>query len=277
MTVVETDLGEWILQLAHERPSHLIAPAVHKTREEIAALFSKVLGHPVGSDPAELVAVARDKLRDSFIRPTSASPAGTPFIAETGTLVLVTNEGNADLATDAAGGAHRRRRHREDRAEPRRCRRGPEAARPQRDRAEAQHLHAVHHRTVALGRHRAEDRDRRARTKELHFVLIDNGRTAMREDGAFREALRCIRCGACSNVCPSYQVVGGHIFGHIYTGPIGLVVSPFHHGIDSVAYEQQMCLGCNACDTVCPVGIPLAAADPGCALPRGGGIRPPLV
>ncbi|HKW78501.1 MAG TPA: (Fe-S)-binding protein, partial [Candidatus Limnocylindria bacterium] len=81
----------------------------------------------------------------------------------------------------------------------------------------------------------------------------------MREDPAFREALRCIRCGACSNVCPAYQVVGGHVFGHIYTGPIGLVVSPFHHGIESVAYEQSMCVGCNACDTVCPVEIPLAA------------------
>jgi L-lactate dehydrogenase complex protein LldF len=81
----------------------------------------------------------------------------------------------------------------------------------------------------------------------------------MRNDPAFREALSCIRCGACSNVCPSYQVVGGHVFGHIYTGPIGLVVSPFHHGLDSVANEQQMCMGCNACDTVCPVEIPLAA------------------
>src|SRR5207244_1374007 len=95
--------------------------------------------------------------------------------------------------------------------------------------------------------------------KELHFVLIDNGRTAMREDPACSEALRCIKCGACSNVCPTYQVVGGHVFGHIYTGPIGLVVSPFHHGLDSVAYEQQMCVGCNACDTVCPVGIPIAS------------------
>jgi Fe-S oxidoreductase len=95
--------------------------------------------------------------------------------------------------------------------------------------------------------------------KELHIVLLDNGRTKMREDPAFRDALRCIRCGACSTACPSYRVVGGHVFGHVYTGPIGLVLSPWHHGIDSVAYEQNMCLGCNACDTVCPVEIPLAA------------------
>jgi len=95
--------------------------------------------------------------------------------------------------------------------------------------------------------------------KELHFVLLDNGRTAMRDDPFARDALRCIRCGACSNVCPSYQEVGGHVFGHIYTGPIGLVVSPWHHGIESVAHEQALCMGCNACDTVCPVSIPLAS------------------
>src|SRR5207249_1862151 len=128
---VETDLGEWIIQLAGERPSHLIAPAIHKTREEVAQLFSKVVGHPVA----------------------------------------------ADIELKAQIGVH-----------------GP---------------------------------------KELHFVLLDNGRTAMRDDPFARDALRCIRCGACSNVCPSYQEVGGHVFGHIYTGPIGLVVSPWHHGIES--------------------------------------------
>ena len=95
--------------------------------------------------------------------------------------------------------------------------------------------------------------------KELHFVLLDNGRNAMRDDPFFRDALSCIRCGACSNVCPSYLEVGGHVFGHIYTGPIGLVVSPWHHGTESVAHEQGLCMGCNACDTVCPVSIPLAS------------------
>src|SRR5207249_3445079 len=174
---IETDLGEWIIQLAHERPSHLIAPAIHKTREEVAQLFAKVVGHPVPDDTASLVAVARAELRQYFL--------------------------NADIGLKTQIGVH-----------------GP---------------------------------------KELHFVLLDNGRSAMREDPAFRDALRCIRCGACSNVCPSYQVVGGHVFGHVYTGAIGLVVSPWHHGTDSVAYEQGMCLGCNACDTVCPVSIPLAS------------------
>src|SRR5713101_6028095 len=96
---VETDLGEWIIQLAGEKPSHIIAPAIHKTREEVAALFSKYVGHPVDSDPATLVAIAREKLRDSFLKADVGITGGNVLIADTGTLVLVTNEGNADLAT----------------------------------------------------------------------------------------------------------------------------------------------------------------------------------
>ncbi|MGH2499636.1 MAG: LUD domain-containing protein, partial [Candidatus Limnocylindria bacterium] len=99
ITAVETDLGEWIIQLARERPSHITAPAIHKTREEVAELFAKVVGHPVDSDPAALVAIARSELRDKFIRADVGISGGNVLIAETGTLVLVTNEGNADLAT----------------------------------------------------------------------------------------------------------------------------------------------------------------------------------
>ncbi len=259
ITPIETDLGEWIIQLAHERPSHLIAPAIHKTREEIAALFAKVVGHPVDSDPASLVAVAREKLRDSFIHADVGITGGNALIAETGTLVLVTNEGNADLATTlpavhiAVVGVEKIVPTLDDAAAVLKL-----LARS----ATGQKLST--YTQFITGPSRSADIELKTQIgvhgpKELHFVLIDNGRSAMREDPAFGEALRCIRCGACSNVCPSYQVVGGHIFGHIYTGPIGLVVSPWHHGIDSVANEQQMCLGCNACDTVCPVEIPLAA------------------
>ncbi|HET7700303.1 MAG TPA: LUD domain-containing protein, partial [Candidatus Limnocylindria bacterium] len=259
ITAVETDLGEWIIQLAHERPSHLIAPAIHKTREEIAELFGKVVGHPVSSDPAELVAIAREKLRDSFLRADVGITGGNVLIAETGTLVLVTNEGNADLATTLPA-THI-------------AVVGIEKIVPTLDDAVAVLKLLARSATgqkistytqFITGPSRSADIELKTEIgvhgpKELHFVLIDNGRTAMREDPVFREALSCIRCGACSNVCPSYQVVGGHVFGHIYTGPIGLVVSPFHHGIDSVANEQAMCMGCNACDTVCPVEIPLAA------------------
>jgi L-lactate dehydrogenase complex protein LldF len=259
ITAVETDLGEWIIQLAGERPSHIIAPAIHKTREDVAALFSKLVGHWVEPDPATLVQIAREKLRDSFIKADVGITGGNILIADTGTLVLVTNEGNADLATTLPP-VHI-------------AIVGIEKIVPTLDDAVAVLKLLARSATgqkistytqFITGPSRTADIELKTQIgvhgpKELHFVLLDNGRTAMRDDPAFREALRCIRCGACSNVCPSYQIVGGHVFGHIYTGAIGLVVSPFHHGLDSVAYEQSMCMGCNACDTVCPVEIPLAA------------------
>jgi len=259
ITAVETDLGEWIIQLARERPSHLIAPAIHKTREEIAALFAKVVGHPVDSDPAALVAVARAELREKFIRADVGITGGNILIAETGTLVLVTNEGNADLATTlppvhiAVVGIEKLVGTLDDATALLKLL--ARSATGQKISTYTQFITGPSRTgdielTMQIGVHGP---------KELHFVLLDNGRTAMREDPDAAAALRCIRCGACSNVCPSYQEVGGHVFGHIYTGAIGLVVSPWHHGIDSVAYEQQMCMGCNACDVACPVGIPLAS------------------
>jgi L-lactate dehydrogenase complex protein LldF len=256
---VETDLGEWIIQLAGERPSHLIAPAIHKTREEIAQLFSKVVGHPVADDVASLVAVARKELRQSFIDADIGITGGNALIADTGTLMLVTNEGNADLATTLPA-VHI-------------AVVGIEKIVPTIDDAIAivkllarsgTGQKITSYTQFITGPSRSADIELKAQIgvhgpKELHFVLLDNGRTAMRDDPFAKDALRCIRCGACSNVCPSYQEVGGHVFGHIYTGPIGLVVSPWHHGIDSVAHEQSLCMGCNACDTVCPVTIPLAS------------------
>src|SRR6266702_500078 len=256
---VETDLGEWIIQLAGERPSHIIAPAIHKTREEVAELFSKVVGHPVADDIASLVAVARKELRQSFIDADIGITGGNALIADTGTLMLVTNEGNADLATTLPA-VHI-------------AVVGIEKIVPTIDDAIAivkllarsgTGQKITSYTQFITGPSRTADIELKSQIgvhgpKELHFVLLDNGRTAMREDPFARDALRCIRCGACSNVCPSYQEVGGHVFGHIYTGPIGLVVSPWHHGIDSVAHEQALCMGCNACDTVCPVSIPLAS------------------
>lgn len=259
ITAVETDLGEWIIQLAGERPSHLIAPAIHKTREDVARLFSKVVGRPVRPDIAELVAVARSELREKFLRADVGITGGNALIAETGTLMLVTNEGNADLATSLPP-VHV-------------AVVGIEKIVPTLDDAMAivkllarsgTGQKITTYTQLITGPSRSADIEMTIQVgvhgpKELHVVLLDNGRSAMREDPRAREALRCIRCGACSNVCPSYEVVGGHLFGHIYTGAIGLVVSPWHHGIESVAQEQAMCMGCNACDTVCPVSIPLAA------------------
>lgn len=257
--VVETDLGEWILQLAHERPSHLIAPAIHKTREEVAQILSREAGREVPPDIAQLVAVARERLREAFLRADVGITGGNALIAETGSLMLVTNEGNADLATSlppvhvAVVGIDKVVATLEDATATLKLL--PRSGTGQKITSYVQFItgpsrSADIELTLAIGVHGP---------KEVHIVLLDNGRSAMRDDPQFRDALRCVRCGACSNVCPSYQVVGGHLFGHIYTGPIGLVVSPWHHGIESVAHEQSLCLGCNACDTVCPVSIPLAS------------------
>ncbi|TMD61703.1 MAG: 4Fe-4S dicluster domain-containing protein [Chloroflexi bacterium] len=259
LRVVETDLGEWIIQLARDRPSHLIAPAIHKTREEVAELFSKETGRKIPADNAELVKVAREQLRAAFLNADIGITGGNALIAETGTLMLVTNEGNADLATSvppvhiAIVGIDKLVPTMEDAVAMLKLL--PRSGTGQKITSYVQFItgpsrSADIEQTLTIGVHGP---------KEVHIVLLDNGRTAMRQDPAFRDALRCIRCGACSTVCPSYRVVGGHVFGHVYTGPIGLVLSPWHHGIESVAYEQNMCLGCNACDTVCPVEIPLAA------------------
>ncbi len=265
LRVVETDLGEWIIQLARhyqdrrERPSHLIAPAIHKTREEIAELFSREVGRPVPAEVAALVKVARERLRDAFVNADVGVTGGNALIADTGTLMLVTNEGNADLATSlpavhiAVVGVDKVLPSMDDAVAMLKLL--PRSATGQKITSYVQFI---------TGPSRSADIEMSLATgvhgpREVHIVLLDNGRTAMRDDERFRDALRCIRCGACSTVCPSYRVVGGHLFGHIYTGPIGLVLSPWHHGIDSVAYEQSLCLGCNACDTVCPVEIPLAS------------------
>ncbi len=257
--VVETDLGEWILQLAHERPSHLIAPAIHKTREEIAELFSRETGRPIPADIAQLVAVARERLREKFLKADIGITGGNALIAETGTLMLVSNEGNIDITTSlppvhiAVVGIDKLCATLDDATALLKLL--PRSGTGQKITSYVQLItgpsrSADIEMALAVGVHGP---------KELHLVLLDNGRNAMRDDPAFAEALRCIRCGACSNVCPTYREVGGHVFGHVYTGPIGLVLSPWHHGIDSVAYEQDMCLGCNACDTVCPVSIPIAS------------------
>ena len=259
LRVVETDLGEYILQLAGEHPAHIIAPAIEKTAVEVAALLGAVDGSELRPELEKLTATARRQLRAVF-ETADVGVTGANFaVAETGSIVLVTNEGNGRLVS-ALPRTHV-------------VILGMERLVPTtRDLGVLLRLLARSatgqkistYTQFITGPSRSADIELKTQIgvhgpKELHFVLIDNGRTAMREDPAFSEALRCIKCGACSNVCPTYQVVGGHVFGHIYTGPIGLVVSPFHHGLDSVAYEQQMCVGCNACDTVCPVGIPIAS------------------
>ena len=257
LRVVETDLGEWIMQLAGEAPSHLIAPAIHKTREQVAELFSKETGETLPPDIGKLVAVARERLRQDFVNADIGISGANAAIADTGTLMIVSNEGNGRLVTTLPP-VHI-------------ALLGVEKIVP--TMADATAILDVLPRSgtgqkitsyvsFVTGPSRSADIELALAVgvhgpKEVHIVLLDNGRWATREDPSLNEALHCIRCGACSNVCPPYQIVGGHVFGHIYTGPIGLIMTAMHHGLENAAGPQSLCVSCNACETVCPAEIPI--------------------
>lgn len=245
LDVVETDLGEWIVQLAGERPAHIIGPALHKNRRQIAELLAVAAGRPVDAENiADQVRVAQETLRQEFLAGQMGISGANAIVAETGTVMLVTNEGNAELVTSLPRihvvlvGIEKLLPTLDDALLELRLLAPSATAQP-----------ATAYVTWISGPD-APDR-------EVHIVLLDNGRTAMRDSPLFDDALRCIRCGACSNICPSFGVVGGHVFGYIYSGAIGLVNTPFHHGIEHDAGPQSLCVSCNACQTVCPVDIPL--------------------
>ncbi len=243
--VAETDLGEWLVQLSDERPSHLIAPAVHMDRFITAGLLSKATGQQLEPDDiGGQVRAARHKLRDDFLRARLGISGANAIICETGTTMIVTNEGNAELVTSLPD-IHVVLVGREKLLPTM-----ADAMTQVRLLARSATGQAISvYTTFISGPDRPE--------KEVHYVFVDNGRSAMAADPAFRDALRCIRCGACADVCPPYQVVGGHAFGYIYAGAIGLVNTPFHHGLAAGAGPQSLCVSCNACATVCPVAIDL--------------------
>src|SRR5215204_4070236 len=242
--VVETDLGEWIVQLRHERPSHMVMPAVHLSRQEIGTDMSTALGRNVSrEDISAQVSTARDEIRDAFFAAGMGITGANALIAETGTVLMVTNEGNGRLCASVPP-VHV-------------VLAGIEKLIPSFDDAVTQ--------LRLLARSGTAQRITSYTTfitgptpgHEMHIVLVDNGRRTMAATPEFVEALHCIRCAACANVCPPYREVGGHAFGYIYTGAIGLVVTGFHHGLAAAAGPQSLCLSCNACETVCPAGIPL--------------------
>ncbi|HZS34544.1 MAG TPA: LUD domain-containing protein [Methylomirabilota bacterium] len=245
LTVVETDLGEWIVQLAQEMPSHMVMPAIHKSRQEVSALLEAHVGRPVSrEDVSEMARVARLALRRVFEEAGVGVTGANALIAETGTVMLVTNEGNGRF-TSSLPPVH--------------------VVLASWDKLVATWEDAAAQTRLLARSGTAQDitvyttfitgPDDPGR--ELHVVIVDNGRSAMAADPEFEAALRCIRCAACANVCPPYQVVGGHVFGHVYTGPIGLVTTPFHHGLPAAAGPQSLCVSCHACAAACPAEIPL--------------------
>jgi len=249
---IETDLGEYIIQLRHERPSHIIAPAVHLTRQQIEDDFRKAHTH---LDPArslakvpEIVNEARQILRQQYLEADIGITGANFLIAETGTSIIVTNEGNGDL-TQILPKTHiviasieKIVPTLEDAAT---------LLRVLARSATGQEFST--YTTLSTGPRRAGDPDG---PEEYHVVLLDNGRSDMLGT-EFADMLRCIRCGACMNHCPVYNAVGGHAYGWIYPGPMGAVLTPALIGVEKSAQLPNASTFCGRCEEVCPMHIPL--------------------
>ncbi len=244
IAAVETDLGEWIVQQRGERPSHMVMPAVHLSRQEVGQVVGDALDREVSRDDiGEQVRAARGAIRETFFRAGMGVTGANALIAETGTVMMATNEGNGRLCASVPP-VHV-------------VLAGIEKLVPTFEDAMTQLRLLARSGTGQRITTYTTFMTGPAPGHELHIVLLDNGRRAMAARPEFEEALHCIRCAACANVCPPYREVGGHVFGYIYTGAIGLVVTPFLNGLDAGAGPQSLCLSCNACEMVCPVGIPL--------------------
>lgn len=244
--VIESDLGEFIVQLAGDTPSHIIAPVLHLTKEQIGALFAEKLGVPETSDPFELNLIARAHLRDKFLRADAGVSGVNLAVAESGSVVLVTNEGNGRLTTTAP------KVHIALMGMERIVSRWEDAAVVLEVLARAATGQALSvYTNVITGPRKADDPDG---PEELHVVIIDNGRSQiLGSDTA--EILACIRCGACLNICPVFRAVGGHAYGTVYSGPVGSIVTPGLHGLEPWWELPFASTLCGACEEVCPVRI----------------------
>jgi len=240
----ETDVGEWIVQLRDETPSHMVMPAIHLNRRQVAATLRDATHAAVPDDDVGgQVAAVRTALRPRFLGTRVGITGANALVADQGAVLLVTNEGNESLLTAMVDVLV--------------VIAGIEKLVPSLDDAMAQVRLLARSATGQVITTYTTLLAAPAEGQEMHVVLLDNGRSAMRDDPEFRDALRCIRCAACASACPPYQVVGGQVFGHVYSGAIGLVATPFHHGLDAAAGPQSLCVSCNACQDVCPVDIPL--------------------
>lgn len=248
LEVLETDLGEYILQLAGEKPSHIVTPMAHKTREEVGRLFVEKLGIEYTSDPTALTKAARRVLREKF-RAADMGIIGANFaVAESGTVVIVTNEGNGRMCS----------------SRPRVlvCLMGMEKLIPARRHLpiflkllgkSATGQRITCYTSLISGPKRPGDFDG---PEEFHLVVLDNGRSHILES-EYRDALRCIRCGACLNACPVYRKIGGHAYDATYPGPIGSVITPLLVSLEQYKDLPSACSLCGACLEACPVKIDL--------------------
>ncbi len=250
--LVETDLGEYIIQLRHEPSSHIIAPAIHLTKDQIAETFRDKHGHLEAArnleEPETLLEEARGELRRKFISADVGLTGANMLVAETGSIVLVTNEGNADLTYSlpkthiAIASLEKIVPTLED---------ATTILRVLARSATGQDMSV--YTTFCTGPKRADDLDG---PEDFHIVLLDNGRTKMLGT-EFHDMLRCIRCGACLNHCPIYKSVGGHAYGWVYSGPMGAVLIPNLIGLDEAQHLPNASTLCGKCEEVCPMRIPL--------------------
>ncbi len=246
--VLETDLGEYIQQIAEEPPAHIIAPAVHRSRGEVRDLFNRVHGTDLSDEPARLTAFAREHLRAKFLE-ADVGITGVNFaIAETGSISIVTNEGNGRMSSSLPP-VHI-------------AIMGMERILPSFREltvmlplltASATGQRVSTYYNVISGPRRPEDPDG---PEELHVVVLDNGRSAILPT-EYRSILHCIRCGACQNVCPVFRQVSGHAYGSVYGGPIGAVLTPLLRGMEEAGDLPHASSLCGACTDICPVKIPL--------------------
>ncbi|WP_413907519.1 L-lactate dehydrogenase (quinone) large subunit LdhH [Desulfobacula sp.] len=249
--VTETDLGEWIIQLKHEGPSHMVMPAIHLSRYQVGELFEKQTDLKVDAQNIDkLVKVARRELRPRFLEADMGITGANFAIADSGTLGMVTNEGNMRLTTTLPrvhvalvgfdklvsdlGSALRILKL---------------LPRNATGQAITSYVTWIKGANQSLNTPFGK--------KEMHVVFLDNGRLSLSKDPLFCTSLRCIRCGACANVCPIYSKVGGHRYGHVYIGAIGLILTLFFHGKDNDRAIVRNCINCQACKEVCPVSIDL--------------------
>ena len=241
--VGETDLGEWIIQLAGQTPSHMVMPAIHMTKEEVSDLFSKEVNERLTTDIPQLVEVARQELRSRFLEADMGITGGNIAVAETGSIVLVTNEGNARMVTTlprihiALVGIEKFVEKFEDVV--------PVLTALPRS-ATAQLLTSY----VSIITGPTPNTD--GSMKDLHIILMDNRRSEMANDPKFKQALQCIRCGSCLNVCPVFRLVGGHVFGKIYTGGIGTILTAWFDELKKSEEIQGLCIQCGNCKEICP-------------------------
>jgi L-lactate dehydrogenase complex protein LldF len=246
--VTETDLGEFIIQLAGEKPSHILAPSIHKDRFQVGRLFHEALGTPPGLDVEDLVAAARKALRERFLIADLGITGANFGVAETGTLVLVNNEGNGWMTTSlppvhvAIMGIDKIIPNLSD----------LNGFLTLLTRSASGQTISSYVNLITGPRRPGEEEG----PEELHVVLLDNGRSAL-AGGPFREILHCLHCGACLNVCPVYRTVGGHAYESVYPGPMGGVLSPLLWGMAAYPDLPDACTLCGRCTEVCPVRIPL--------------------